>query len=296
MLKYLSIKKILLVAACALTSQLALAVDIVKWPDTGNMDTPQEKYKFAITTTALQKTIPDYGVYKIEKISVETMSTQRAREMLRLGDSFNIYTALTTPDWEADTIPIRIPIRRGLLNYRLLLVHKDNINMFSQINSAEALKKIKVGSQLGWATTGILETEGFNVVRGKKLDGMFYMLDGNRFDYLPRGINEIFNDLDKYRTTLAITLEPHLALNIPAPTYIFIAPEEKRLARRITDGLEIMISDGTLKSMFYEAYGEYLQQADLKNRKIITVKNSSLSPQTPLERPELWYDTNETPQ
>ena len=273
----------------------AAAVDVMKWPDTGNLDTPQEKYKFTIALTALKKTVPTYGTYKIEKISIETMSTQRAREILRMGTSINAYTALTTSEWEEDTIPIRIPIRRGLLNYRLLLVHKNNLNMFSQVNTAAELMKIKVGSQLGWATTGILEAEGFNVVRGKKLDGMFYMLDGNRFDYLPRGINEAFYDLEKYKNKLDITVEPRLTLNIPAPTYIFIAPNEKRLAKRINDGLEIMVKDGTLKRLFYKAYSEYIEQANLKNRKVLMIKNSSLSPKTPWDRPELWYDINESP-
>lgn len=295
MLNYRLLKKLLFASIVTGYAVTAAAVDVMKWADTGSFNTPQEQYKYKVVLAALEKTVPTYGPFKAENIHLEAMSTQRAREVLRSGESINAYTAVTSKEWEEDTIPIRICIRRGLLSYRLLLVHKDNLNMFSQINTVAELMKIKVGAKHDWATTSILAAEGFNLVRGKKTDGMFYMLNGNRFDYLPRGLNEAWDDLEKYKNILNITLEPRLALYSPTPTYVFIAPNEKRLAQRINDGLEIMVKDGTLKAMFYDAYRKDIAQADLKNRKVLMVKNSSLSPKTPLDRPELWYDPNESP-
>jgi hypothetical protein len=64
----------------------------------------------------------------------------------------------------------------------------------------------------------------------------------------------------------------------------------QRLAKRLEAGLEIMVNDGSLKAIFNATYGDALKIADLKSRKIIFIKNSSLPPLTPLDRKELWYD------
>jgi hypothetical protein len=279
---------------CLVMTNIACAEDVMRWPDGGEGLSPKEQYKFQVAETALKKTVADYGAYKIEKIPVEVMSTQRAREVVRLGSPINVYTALTTKEWEEEVIPIRIPIRRGLISYRLLLIHKDNANMFSQIENLDQLKKIKVGSQLGWATTDILYSEGFNLVRGKKPDGMFYMLDGGRFDYLPRGVYEVFAEQAKYSSKMQLMVEPRLALNIPSPDYLFVSPLEKRLAKRLEAGLEIMIKDGTLKTIFYNAYGDDIKRAGLKDRIVLSVPNIALSAKTPFARKELWFDPSES--
>lgn len=289
MVKMTHSSKILLLAVL-LFSPCALAIDTLRWPDTGDMNSAKEKYKFNIAKIAMEKTVAQYGPFKIEAVPIEMMTPIRAKEVLREGIKINVYTALTTNDWELNTIPVRIPIRRGILNYRLLLVHKNNTSLFTNVHTLEELKRLKVGSQLGWATTETLKAEGFNLVRGKKPDGMFYMLDGGRFDYLPRGINEVFNDIEQYKDKLEITVAPNIAINLPAPTYFFVSPSEPGLAKRLEAGLEIMVKDGSLKALFNEAYGDSLRMADLKSRRIITVKNSSLPPLTPLDRKELWYD------
>ncbi len=289
MVKMTHSSKILLLAVL-LFAPGALAIDTLKWPDSGDMDSPKEKYKYNIAKMAMEKTVAQFGPYRIDAVPIEVMTPIRAKEVVRQGTKVNIYVALTTNDWEHDTIPVRIPIRRGILNYRLLLVHQNNRSTFANINSLEELKHLKVGSQLGWATTDILKAEGFNVVRGTKPDGMFYMLDGGRFDYLPRGINEIFNEQEKYKDKLQNTVAPNIALNLPAPTYFFVSPSEPGLAKRLEAGLEIMVKDGSLKAIFNAAYGDALKIADLKSRKIISIKNSSLPPLTPLDRKELWYD------
>lgn len=266
------------------------ALDIIKWPDGGISQANNDKYKLDVVTMAMEKTVGNFGPYKLQLVPVPVMTIMRAREVLRQGNEINIYTALTTNEWEQETIPVRIPIRRGILNYRLLLIHRNNLSTFANIESVDQLKRLKVGSPLGWATTGILKEEGFNVIRAKSLEGMFYMLDGGRFDYFILGLNEIFREQDKYKLKLETTIEPNLALNLAAPTYFFVAPKDKRLAKRIEAGLEIMVKDGSLRKIFNETYGEALAIANLKYRKIINVRNPTLPPLTPLNRKELWYD------
>lgn len=280
----------LILSALILFTSSASAQDIIKWAAGNKADDPRTEYKRRVILAALDKSVPEYGPYVFNKVIIQKMSGARAREVVNEGEIVNIYIALASPEWDEKTTPVRIPIRRGLLNYRLLLVHKDNVNKFRNVKTANDLRALKVGSRTGWSTTGILEAANFDVVLGKKYHGMFLMLDGGRFDFLPRGVNEIYKELDQRKNELDLVVEPTLALHLPAPTYIYVSPQAPRVAERIEAGLEIMIEDGTLSAMFDEYYGQYLKEAKLSSRRIIKVPNPLLSPKTPLDRKELWYD------
>lgn len=276
-------------------SPAVLAVDIAKWPASKNVNDPRSIYKRDVIKMALEKTVPSHGAYKLEDIDMqERMNNVRARDMVRSGDVINLYIALTNMDWEKETIPIRIPIRRGILNYRLLLVHTDNLYEFSRVTSLEDLKRKEIGLQLGWTTTKILEAANFNVVKGPKYKSMFYMLDGKRFEYLPRGVNEVFREAQERQNEMSIAVEPTVAMYLPSPTYIFVSPNARPLANRIEAGLEIMVADGTLKEMFNRRFAAALKQANLADRKLIHVPNALLPPETPLHRKELWYQAGES--
>ena len=75
-----------------------------------------------------------------------------------------------------------------------------------------------------------------------------------------------------------------------APYYIFVSPHEKRLAERIEQGLEMMIEDGSHKALFDKYYAAKIVAADLPSRHIIRIENTKLSPETPLNRKELWFE------
>lgn len=271
------------------------AEDVVKWESGKNPNDPRSVYKLNIIDTALKKTEPRFGPYRIETIALKSrVNNTRAQEMLRAGDVINTYVALASKEWESAALPVRIPIRRGIVAYRLLLVNRDQLSTFAKVKTFEDLRRLKVGLQVGWTTTKVMEADGFNIVSGTKFDSLFHMLDGNRFDYLPQGINEVFANLNKHTPALNLAVEPRLALRIPAPTYIFISKKNQRLAERLEAGLEIMVADGTLQKMFRDQFAKAIEKAELSNRLIIDVPNKLLPEATPLDRKELWFDVNET--
>lgn len=285
----------LVLASVLLFALNVYAEDVVKWESGKNPNDPRTVYKLSIIETALRKTVPSYGPYRIDTIALKSrVNNTRAQEMLRTGDVINAYVALASKQWESAATPVRIPIRRGIVAYRLLLVNKDQLSQFERVKTFEDLKRLKVGLQVGWTTTKVMEADGFNIVSGTKFDSLFHMLDGNRFDYLPQGINEVFANLNKHTPALNLAVEPRLALRIPAPTYIFVSKNDQRLAERLEAGLELMVADGTLQKMFRDRFAAAIEQAELGNRLIIDVPNKLLPEATPLDRKELWFDVNET--
>ncbi|WP_291329804.1 hypothetical protein [Desulfovibrio sp. UCD-KL4C] len=247
-------------------------------------------YENEVLITALEKTRENYGDFEI----VTTISNaQRERLFLELlkGENLNIYVAPTQKKWEEKSIPIRIPVLKGILGYRLFLIRKQNEKEFSTISTVEELKKLKAGLNRHWSTTKAMEALGFNVVRGGEYKGLFKMLMYDRFDYFPRGVSEIFAEYDSRKDLLPdLAIEPHLALYLPQPTYFFVSPKFPKLAERIKDGLERMIKDGSFDKLFWEYNASNLNRADLKNRLVLFADNPFLSPETPFKEKQLWFN------
>jgi len=81
------------------------------------------------------------------------------------------------------------------------------------------------------------------------------------------------------------------------PFYFFVSPENKVLAKIIETGLERAIANGEFDKVFYgdKAIQDVLQKANMKNRTLFKLDNPLLSKETPVNRPELWFDPQSTP-
>lgn len=270
-------------------SNKLLAVDIVKFEAGQSQNDARMAYKIEVIQSALEHTKDTYGPYLIST-SAPLMNSLQAMRQLQNGELLNVFIALTNKDWESNTIPIRIPLRRGLLSYRLLLTHKRYLPLLKNVNDVSDLMSLQVGLRHNWSITKILSLRGFDIVPSKSYEGLFAMLNSQRFHYIPRGINEIYNELDSRKSKLNnVVIEPKLVLYIPSPTYLFVSPKYPRLAQRFEDGLELMVANGTLKAIFDNYFTHHIERADIKNRRIIVVDNPLLPELTPLERSELWW-------
>lgn len=273
-------------------SNLSWATDIIRVNKGHARSDLQTQYKMDVVTTALELTKKIYGPYKILTQGPAT-TVDRAILEIKSGKTINTFFAVTTNKWEENTLPIRVPIRRGILNYRLLAIHKDKADLFKDIKTVEELKKLKVGVRSGWATTKILKKQGFNVVEANSYSGLFYMLSSGRVDYIPRGLNEIYGELERLNEELpGLTVEPNLALHIAAPFYIFISPEDERLAERLNMGLELMVENKQLNKIFDQYYKTNILKAGLKKRYILGIENEDLPEKTPLNRKEFWFEND----
>ncbi len=250
----------------------------------------RHRYNNAILSTALDKTTSTHGAYEL-KMTLRGSQRERALVELIAGRLINVHTVPTRPEWEEKALPIRIPVAKGLLGYRLFLIKRQDLDRFASIQSLEELKQLRAGLRQQWSTTLAMQALGFNVMTGRSYEGLFRMLVHGRFDYFPRGVNEIFEEYDHRRLNLPeMTIEPSKALYLPMPTYIFVSPQNPELAARIEAGLRRMIQDGSLDKLFWEYHRASIQQSDLANRQIFRVPNPLLSPDTPFEKKNLWFD------
>ncbi|MDJ0989550.1 MAG: hypothetical protein QNI85_06030 [Desulfobacterales bacterium] len=256
----------------------------------------RHRYNNAILSTALDKTTTTHGDYEL---TMTLRGSQRERALVELvaGRLINVHIVPTRREWEAKTLPIRIPVAKGLLGYRLFLVKRQEIERFASIQSLEELKQMRAGLRQQWSTTLAMQALGFEVMTGRSYEGLFRMLVHGRFDYFPRGINEIFEEYDRRRLDLLeMAIEPSKALCLPMPTYVFVSPKNPELAARIQAGLRMMIQDGSRDKLFWEYHRASIKQSDLAHRRIFRVDNPLLSPETPFEQQHLWLDPSTSPE
>jgi hypothetical protein len=246
-------------------------------------------YPLEILTAALEATIESYGPYTLS-LSNESMTRDRALEALQTGTLINIHEAPTRNEWEEAAIPIRIPIRKGILGYRLFLVRKDGENQFRLMDSVDELRNLSAGLGAQWSTTTVMRALDFAIVTGHDYEGLFRMLVEGRFDYFPRGVNEVFREYDLRKDIYPnMVIESTKALYFATPTYFFVSPNYPELVDRIQTGMLEIIEDGTFDKIFYDYHDEFIRRADLPNREIFVVDNPTLTAETPIEDRSLWY-------
>ncbi len=249
-----------------------------------------DRYSVRMLTLALERSNTRYNIVPDADSSQRTQG--RYIEDLRVG-RIDVMWAASDASLEAQVLPVRIPLLKGLLGHRIFLIHKNSQHKFDAVNTLEDLKKIKLGQGTRWADTAILEGNGLNVIKTEKYESLLYMLDGGRFDAFPRGVQEPWSEVDKI-PGLELAIEKRLMLVYKMPFYLFVSPDNKALAREIENGLNAMIADGTFDHEFLNdpSIKKVIELADLKNRTVFYLDNPALPEGTPIDRPELWLDIN----
>lgn len=286
-----SIKRLAVILLTSFFSSQIYAVDVVKL-QLQQKSNNKAAHNFAVIHRALEITEKEYGPYKIEKVDI-TMSSARMLQSLTEGQLINTAIVPASDLWDKHTLSVKVPVRLGLLSYRLLLINKSDLTKFKNINSLEELKQFSAGLHKGWVTTKLFNLYNFKVMETGHFEGLFLMLNRNRFDYIPRAVYEIYDEIASRQDMLTdIIVEPTIALNIPTFSYVNVAPSSPQIAKRLQDGLVKMLSNGELKSLLYQYYGKDIKKADLNNRKIFKINNPDFKTESALHYENLLTATN----
>lgn len=245
-----------------------------------------EIYAKGLLKLALSKLPEKYEIVE----AVPNTSEERVVSQL-VDNKMDVVWYATTDDLEERLLPVRIPIYRGLLGYRVLMIKKGTQHKFDGIKTREDLQRISLGQGRFWADTNVLTANNLNVVKVLKYEGLFHMLDGERFDAFPRGAHEPWSEMQRY-PQLALEVEQNLLLSYTNPFYFFVNKSNTQLASDIERGLRIAIDDGSFDEYFFNdpTVKDVMTKANLQNRTIIKLDNPSLPKNTPINDKSLWFD------
>ena len=240
-------------------------------------------YYFELLQTALEHTRAKYGPYTLT-YSIHAMN--RARIELELNvENGRIDTTVFgwSPERAKKFLQVNIPVDRGLLGYRLLLIRRADQEKFNAVRTLDDLKRFQFGLLSAWNDVKILEHNGLPIEIGNTFDNLFRMLDMGRFDAFSRDINEIQGELDQYSKELpGLAIESSLLLRYPAARYFFVRKTQSglELRARLEAGLEMMKKDGSLDTLFIKHRGEQIAKFSLTNRRIIELSNPDMQADT----------------
>lgn len=197
---------------------------------------------------------------------------QRALRMVERGDGLDVMWTVSTDERERTLRAVRVPIDRGLMGWRVLLVRRGDEASFAQVDTAAGLA-LRPGAQgHDWPDLAVLRHAGFDVHAGTDYEGLFAMLARGRIDYLPRSVLEVHDELAR-PANRQLSIEPRLLVRYPSALYFFVNRRNATLAGALEQGLARASEDGCLDRLFHATYDDVLAPLRLTQRTVIELAN-----------------------
>lgn len=248
-------------------------------------------YNWQLLDAALAANRDKYGDYTAKPFD-SPMTFQRGVAEVESGKGLvNIVARATNLDLEKRLRPIRIPLDKGLLGFRLFLVMPETQARLDQVKTVDDLKRFTIGQSSSWTDVRVLQSAGFKVVLADAYTPLFSMLGGRRFDLFARGAIEIESEWRANRESVpGMMIERRLALYYPMPRYFFVprTAEGERMAERLTDGLLRLKASGEFERRYQAWKKLVLADLDLPGRTVFRLPNPELSAEAPTD--PFWWD------
>ena len=224
-------------------------------------------------------------------IFTKPMSQERVSEELKKG-TLDIYWMGTSNKLETGLIPIRFPIYRGLLGYRIFIINKKNINKFKKIKNLNDLQQLVGIQDRGWNDIPILTHSGLKPIEAP-YKSIYKMLDaGRNIDYFSRGMTEAYNELEgEIKKLPNLMVEENILLTYKYPLFYFISPHNKVLSNTLHKAFKQSFDDGSFFRFFnsHKVIINALKKVNLSSRVKINILNPFLSKETEQLGELYWY-------
>lgn len=239
----------------------------------------------------LADTEPEFGPARLQKVPEDV---PQARLLAQLAHNrLDMLWTTTSRLREGLVEPIRIPLDMGLTGQRALVIRADRKAEFDKITKLEQLSQMKACQGAYWPDTVVLRAAGLRVVEFDWIDMAYPGLYDGRCDYLPRALNEIDGEVASIGDK-GIIVYDQLLLTYALPMYLFVAPAQKELARRMQTGLGKMVADGELRRFMedHPSTAMIFPLSRFRGARIFRLTNPELPAETPLDDKRLWLEVD----
>ena len=96
-----------------------------------------------------------------------------------------------------------------------------------------------------------------------------------RFDYMPRGVYEAFNE-QRMNAVHKLVVEPTIFLHYEVPFYFFVSRSNVALGQRVERGLRIALKDGSFDKLFNSFPAFQRSQAEIRAGKRLVFELKTL--------------------
>lgn len=243
----------------------------------------QVEYFRAMLDLALEMSGRDY---QLKAYPLPTTTASRNQHYIA-GGIYDVAWIHTDANLEKSLRPVRIPLLKGLIGWRLFFIRSEDAAEFAEIGSLSDLQTKFAGQGYDYPDNGVLEAARLKVRTGLHRNTVLQMLLKHRVDYFPRSVAEIFSEWQELAVP-GLAIEQTLALHYPSAFYFFVASNNTDLADTLTAGLKLARDSGRFDELFARYFGEALRRANLGGRKIITLSNPAMEATLPLAESQYW--------
>lgn len=265
------------------------AVNITTIPPQSEFDS-SHAYFIALLALALDETKDSHGAFSIAYS--KQFEQGRAIQDLKNNHDINVYWAGTSIEREQDLQAVPIPLVKGMLGMRLFAIQKNKAYEFAKVASLQDLSPLSACQGTHWPDSDIMEAAGINVRRVAQYELMWGMLERSRCDYFPRGVHEIYSEIEARKMAYEdLEIYPYTGLYYPFPMYFFTSKENAELASRIAQGLEKAIDNGRFEALMREhpATQHLYPLEQWQDVNWIPISNSTLPDSANPTNPRYWY-------
>ena len=279
---------LVLLACLSYSSFSSHAAEQIRHIGTKEALSAQKYYYPSLLQLAIEKSTAKYGPAQRQIVDIP-MEEQRQFVSLK-NNVLDVMWTMTSIEREQEALPIRIPLLKGLIGYRVLVIRKNQQQEFAAIKHLEQLKKLTAVQGFGWADVEILQKNGFKVDVSSWHTSIFKSLAAGYYDYFPRSVLEAWSELEQYQLGGLVVDEHHLIV-YPTAIYFFVNKNNSQLAERLEYGLKQAIADGSFEQHFkqYPQHMDALLKIESQQRQHYLISNPTLPEATPLQDKSLWF-------
>lgn len=250
--------------------------------------------KIQQTNSEKDRLIKSLLALSLSKSSPNTCIAQSEDEMSIIRLQLQVENSLLDVMWTSADLkdvltPVRIPIFKGFLGYRIFVIRQNDQVSFDHITSLSDLKTLYAGIGKYWGDKLILSAAGIPLITTQTGNRLWNMLANKRFDYFPLAIHEPWEELE-VRTKLALTTENNLLISYPSALYFHVHKSNLALLNLISSGMKKALEDGSYDKLLLKSkmIQNTVKFANISKRKLIKIENREVNRNTPKENLNYW--------
>jgi len=265
-------------------------IPVLVFPPKYDSALPEQDYVFQLIQLVLKESSDKFGPCEARLLD-HKLPLKRIIANLQNNHLIDVASLTVSHKRDKKLLPISIPISKGLMGYRLLMIHNDDVETFSRVTKLADLGKHLAGQGVGWADVKILESNHLPVLTTGSIKNLIDMLSHQRFDYFPRGSLQITTEIKAYQDK-PVMVEPNIVLRYPSMTALYVNKHNLALAQRLEYGLKKAFEQGSFDKFFnsHPSSVQALLNLNLANRIVLKMCNPILPDWVPIEKNEYWLE------
>lgn len=221
-----------------------------------------------------------FGEFTARTIDKDIPNVRIMQQVLE-GHDINVFWGPALEQYSrSELFKINIPLVRGLLGCRIMLIRKGEQDKFSNLASP---MDILYGLGNGWADTKIFEQNHLRFLTAIDNEALYYTLSAGRYDAVPFGADFVYKHLMASRNHVNnLELEEENILYYPMPVIFYVNRNFPALAYALENGLKNLQKNGKMLEIFNKHNRDVYSFLNLKNRKVFTLHNPMLAADAPV--------------